>query len=130
MSRSLNNLNKELSSAYQEAFNKYAFAYPNEPQPFITCTYRSNEEQNELYKQGRDIKGKIVTYAKGGESPHNFEVSFAFDIAFIKNNKLDWSNGLFKKFADIIKQVSTNVEWGGDWRFKDYPHFELKNWKK
>jgi hypothetical protein len=46
------------------------------------------------------------------------------DIAF-KNSqgKLDWSEDLFKKFADIIKKHG--VKWGGDWRRKDTPHYEM-----
>jgi len=45
---------------------------------------------------------------------------------------------LFKKFADIIREIEPLVIWGGDWnsngittdeRFPDAPHFELKSWK-
>jgi peptidoglycan L-alanyl-D-glutamate endopeptidase CwlK len=83
-----------------------------------------------LYAIGRTEKGKIVTNAKGGESPHNFLPSMAFDIAFITFTKqLSWDKKYFKKFADIIKTKFTQVECGIDWRFVDPPHFELKAWK-
>ena len=68
--------------AYQKAKEKYYALYPHEPQPFITCTYRSGEEQNKLYNS----KPK-VTNAKAGQSPHNFNPSFAFDIGFIGEDK-------------------------------------------
>lgn len=123
-SRDKKDLRIELVNAYNEASDLYKKLYPNEPQPFITCTYRSNEEQNKLYSQIPK-----VTNAKGGQSPHNYNPSFAFDIAFITvDNKISWGNKYFKMFADCIK--SDVVSWGGSWiNFKDAPHFELKNWK-
>lgn len=125
-SRDKKDLHTELVDAYNKAADKYKNLYPNEPQPFITCTYRSNEEQDKLYNS----KPK-VTNAKAGQSPHNYNPSFAFDIAFITvDNKVSWNNKYFKMFADLIKYESTLVSWGGDWiNFKDTPHFELKNWK-
>ena len=44
----------------------------------IYCTYRSSEEQNELYKIGRTLPGKIITNARGGQSWHNFHAAFDF----------------------------------------------------
>lgn len=125
-SRDKKDLNIELVYAYDKAAEKYKALYPNLPQPFITCTFRSNEEQNELYN-----KKPKVTNAKAGQSPHNYNPSFAFDIGFIgSDKKMDWNPKLFKSFADLIKYESTLVSWGGDWiSFKDAPHFELKNWK-
>lgn len=123
-SRDKKDLRIELVNAYNEASDLYKSLYPNMPQPFITCTYRSNEEQNMLYN-----KVPKVTNAKAGQSPHNYNPSFAFDIAFITvDNKISWSSKYFKMFADCIK--SDVVSWGGSWiNFKDAPHFELKNWK-
>lgn len=59
-------------------------------QPLLTCTYRSNEEQDRLYAQGRTSPGKIVTNAKAGQSKHNKKPSEAFDIAIIVDGKLEW----------------------------------------
>lgn len=56
----------------------------------ITSTYRDNAYQNWLFAQGRTRKGKIVTYAKGGESWHNHRL--AFDFVVIKNKKADWGD--------------------------------------
>lgn len=129
-SRSKQDLNVTLVTAFEQAVKEYERLYPEAPQPFLTCTYRSDAEQEALYAKGRTEKGAKVTNARAGQSPHNYKPSFAFDIAFIGlNKKLDWSDHLFKTFADIIKRISPNIEWGGDWKFKDAPHWELKGWK-
>jgi len=72
-----------------------------------------------------------VTNAKAGQSPHNYNPSFAFDIGFIGIDKnMDWNPKLFKNFGNIITSMSSVTDWGGNWKsFKDAPHFELKNWK-
>jgi peptidoglycan L-alanyl-D-glutamate endopeptidase CwlK len=123
-SRDKKDLRPELVQAYEKAVDEYKRLYPNDPQPFITCTYRSGEEQNKLYNQVPK-----VTNAKAGQSPHNYNPSFAFDIGFITvDNKMSWNSKYFKMFADCIK--SDVVSWGGSWvNFKDAPHFELKDWK-
>jgi hypothetical protein len=89
---------------------------------FISQGYRSIEYQNDLYAQGRTKQGKIVTNAKGGWSFHNY--GMAFDLAFKYDNKLDWTVALFKVAGDLSKKY--NLEWGGDWKVKDYPHFQIK----
>ena len=125
-SRDKKDLRPELVTAYDKACDKYKALYPNDPQPFITCTYRSGEEQNKLYNS----KPK-VTNAKAGQSPHNYNPSFAFDIGFIgADKKMDWNIKLFENFANCVKSSSDVTVWGGDWlKFKDAPHFELKNCK-
>ena len=131
-SRSTKDLQPVLTNAYTDTAARYAKRHPDYPQPFITCTYRSPAEQAELFAQGRDKPGKIVTYAKPGQSPHNYVISWAFDIAFInKFRKLDWSIKYFQIFADILAEKHNLVLWGGDFKnFKDRPHFELKNWQR
>lgn len=86
----------------------------------ITSTYRSIEEQDKLYRQGRSIPGNRVTNAKGGDSFHNWRV--AFDFAPLKNGKIDWDDtDLFKRCGEIAE--ACGLEWGGRWKsFKDYPH--------
>lgn len=46
----------------------------------ITEGFRSFKEQDELYKQGRTKKGNIVTYARGGESYHNYGLAIDFAL--------------------------------------------------
>lgn len=130
-SRSKADLHPDLATAYNAAAAEWDKLYPNDPKPFITCTLRDNAEQNALYAQGRTAKGKIVTNAKAGQSPHNFSPALAFDVAFIKLNKtLDWNGKLFAKFAALVLQKSCNVVWGGNFsKISDAPHFELRDWK-
>lgn len=103
----------------------------------FTSTYRSIEEQNEIYARGRtklfDGNGNrlgIVTKAKGGQSYHNFCLAFDFCLLnkgtaswntlvdYDKDGKADW-----REVADIFK--AKGYEWGGDWsRFRDFPHIQ------
>lgn len=126
-SRSISDCVPVLQDAYNKAVVKYKETYPNASQPFLTATYRSNEEQTKLYAQGRTTAGKIVTNAKAGESKHNTNPSKAFDIAFKDSNgSLDWSSTNFKNFATIIKKINSSIVWGGNFKtIKDLPHFEV-----
>lgn len=83
--------------------------------------FRSSEEQDELYAQGRTKPGNIVTRAKGGTSYHNY--GLAIDICTLENGKPDFGamNARFEKIAE-----SYGLEWGGNWTHKDLPHFELR----
>ena len=97
----------------------------------FTHTYRSIDEQNKLYNQRPK-----VTNAKGGQSIHNFGLAFDIVILFDKDNNGTFETASFKvdkywlQVAEFFK--SKGFVWGGDWRFKDYPHFELtkgKDWR-
>lgn len=125
-SRKKEDLHLILGIAYEKAIAKWLELYPNESKPFLTCTYRSNEEQEQLF-----IQVPKVTNAHAGQSPHNYLPSLAFDIAFLKPDKsLDWSIINFKNFADILTSIDTRIEWGGSWlKFKDNPHYQIKGWK-
>ena len=88
----------------------------------ITSGYRSIQEQDDLYAQGRTKPGNIVTYLKGGYSNHNY--GLAIDVVPIKNGKADWNSPNWNKIGKIGKDVG--FKWGGDWTsFKDKPHFEM-----
>ena len=53
---------------------------------------------------------------------HNYGA--AFDVAVMVNGKISWDEKLYRglgKYADAV-----GLEWGGRWRFVDYPHFQLK----
>lgn len=103
---------------------------------FITCTFRSNQEQDADYDIGRTKPGKIITNAKAGESAHNCTngdgcaASRAFDFAIkTEEGSLDWnaSDGQWQRALDIGK--SLGLVSGSQWRMKDNPHFELPNWR-
>lgn len=98
----------------------------------ITEGVRSVNKQNQLYEQGRTKNGNIVTYAKGGESYHNYGLAIDYalkdadgniiwDIDYDGNNngKSDWF-----EVAEMAKKIG--FEWGGDWNgAKDYPHLQM-----
>jgi peptidoglycan L-alanyl-D-glutamate endopeptidase CwlK len=99
--------------------------------------YRSPEEQDALYAQGRTKPGKIITNAKAWQSIHNY--GLAFDIVLLLDKDGD---GKFEsvswdtmkdfdgdKIADWGKVVkyfkSKGWFWGGDWKsIPDTPHFQ------
>lgn len=100
--------------------------------------HRTPEEQFELYKQGRRLDssgkwvkvGKTVTNldGKSKKSNHNYSPSRAVDIA---PYPIDWNNiSRFQKMAEVVKKaaetVGVKIVWGGDWKMRDYPHFEVK----
>ncbi len=98
----------------------------------VTDGFRSAEEQDRLYDKGRTAEGNIVTFAKGGESYHNYGLAIDFALKTPsgnviwdrqydgnKNGKADWT-----EVVEMAKALG--FEWGGDWaKFKDYPHLQM-----
>lgn len=105
------------------------------------CTYRSPQEQEELYAQGRTKQGRIVTHARAGQSKHNFQAdgkpaSLAADYYPLINGKL--ADRKTKQELDLWMQLAEAGErhgliWGGRWQEPktDFPHFEfqIEEWK-
>lgn len=107
-------------------------------------TTRTNEEQSELFAQGRtklfDKNGKRlgkVTNSKGGQSIHNYHLAWdivllldkdgdgKFESAtyemldFDKDGKSDWM-----ECVEYFKSIGAT--WGGDFKsIVDKPHFEM-----
>lgn len=99
-----------------------------------SCTYRPAALQNQYYAQGRTTPGRVITNARGGDSPHNSTLngkpaSKAFDIYPVTGTALaPAGDARWKALAEIGKALG--LVWGGDFRtIKDCPHFELANWK-
>lgn len=88
----------------------------------VTCTLRSTESQNALYKQGRETPGKIVTWVRGGDSFHNW--GLAYDIAPVRNGHIVWdaSDEVWQEMGRIGEELG--LEWGGRWNTPDMPHFQ------
>lgn|SRR4030067_1097327 len=114
----------------------------------ITCTYRSHAEQAELYAQGRTKPGKIVTWARPGESLHNamgpdgMPSSRAFDFVVLRHGKIVWGTGgdgidadptdddvddleLWQKAGVVAEAIG--LEWAGRWSKgkREFPHVQL-----
>jgi peptidoglycan LD-endopeptidase CwlK len=86
---------------------------------------RSWSRQNALYAKGRTAAGAVVTYARGGESFHNF--GLAFDIELLDSDgRPTWDARDPGWSAAGRLGVARGLRWGGHWkRSKDLPHFEL-----
>lgn len=86
---------------------------------------RTVEEENALYAKGRTLPGKIVTWARGGESPHNF--GCATDWAYFENGNLVWlpaEDPKWNEFGQAVEKAGGG--WGGCWTGrKDIDHCQL-----
>lgn len=96
----------------------------------VYCTYRSNEEQAAEYAKGRTAPGKIVTFAKPGQSKHNNTengkpASLAYDCVPLVGGKAQWNNAaLIQRMGELGEQAG--LEWAGRWkRFKESVHFQV-----
>ena len=132
---------QRLKTCHQDLQNVMNLALKRSNVDFgITSGYRSIEEQQKLYNQGRTTKGNIVTNVDGinKKSKHNYNPSKAVDIyAWI--GKASWDQKHLCYLAGIImtcaKELNVNLRWGGNWdgdgiiisdqNFQDLPHFEL-----
>lgn len=96
----------------------------------ITCTYRSNAEQDQLYAKGRTTPGRKVTNARAGESLHNHRL--ALDFVPIVHGKPDWNDHkLFEVLARLAQTADDRIEWGGDFQsINDKPHLQWNLKKK
>lgn len=98
----------------------------------ITDGFRSEREQDALYRKGRSDPGSIVTNAKGGESFHNYGLAIDFALR-TKDGDVIWDmdyDGNGNGRADWMEVVSIakrlGFTWGGDWAsFPDYPHLQM-----
>ena len=87
---------------------------------------RTYAEQDVLYSKGRTKSGSIVTYAKGGQSNHNFGIAWDIGIFNVSKGYIT-TDANYIAFGAIILTFITTIEWGGNWHSnKDYPHYQLK----
>lgn len=89
----------------------------------IYCTLRTSAEQDELYKIGRTLPGKIVTNARGGQSLHN--TGRAFDFVPLIHGKPQWSDSALYARCGIIGE-GLGLEWAGRWagRLRETAHMQ------
>ena len=99
-------------------------AYKHDIWLTVTQGYRNDQTQDELYAQGRTTPGKIVTWAKAGESDHN--IRKAFDVAVLdKSGTPTWPDDevLWGRIGAVGKALG--LSWGGTWGKRDLPHFYI-----
>ncbi len=92
---------------------------------------RTFAEQDTLYTQGRTTPGHIITYAKGGESPHCFGLGIDFclihkDGTVSFNMTEDMNNDHKSDWMEIVNAFKLNGwTWGGEFKnLKDNDHLE------
>ncbi len=86
--------------------------------PQIFEGFRSLERQKKLYEGDQKVTG-----AKPGNSFHNY--GLAVDVVFRNDkNQPSWDEKHdWEKLGKIGKSVG--LQWGGDWKKRDRPHFQL-----
>lgn len=111
---------------------------------------RTLDEQRAIYAQGRETPaqvnqlrklamlpvisafeaGKIVSWTmKSRHLPQADGYGHAIDIGVYIAGVLDWSEQHYEHvapfFKEAAKELNVPIVWGGDWKDKDRPHFEL-----
>ena len=121
-------------------------AIENSPFDFrITDGARTTEEQFALYQIGRSKPGRIVTNCDGKKFKSNHQIKadgFGHAVDIFPCGVIE--NGVYRKFTSeegydekklklianhilaVAKLKNINIEWGGNWKMNDTPHFELK----
>lgn len=99
-----------------------------DPELHISCSVRGSRDQQEALERG-------ASKASFGKSPHNYETSWAIDLFFIVKGSASW---VFSRYKALAANKPDYILWGADWndngrtddeKFKDSPHFEIKDWK-
>ena len=94
---------------------------------------RTTKRQQDLYAQGRTKPGNIVTKADGVKNKSNHQAKsdgyghavdiVPYPIDWDSKSKFDNISVAMLKAAD---ELNVEVEWGGNWKFTDMPHYEIK----
>ena len=121
-------------------------AIENSPYDFrIIDGARTAEEQFALYQIGRSKPGRIVTNCDGKRAKSNHQIKsdgYGHAVDIFPCGVIE--NGVYRKFTSeegydekklklianhilaVAKSKNVNIEWGGNWKMNDTPHFELK----
>jgi len=96
----------------------------------ISCGYRTTEEQQRLFKNGKTKCDGIIKVGNHQNFP-----SDAVDIYAYVNSKLSYDPNHLCVIAGVVlsvaKELKLNIRWGGtfgskDWHGWDMPHYERK----
>lgn len=139
---------RHLSQEMQILYNKFADKCRRDVEllkldvsVLLICTYRSDEEQDKLYAQGRTTPGRIVTNARAGHSKHNAvdpqgnPASEAFDVVPLLHGKPVWADKddpntpedeawIWQRIGE--HGVAVGLTWYGSpgAKFPEKPHFQ------
>ena len=127
---------KNLEGVHPDLVRLVTAAIKNSPVDFtITEGVRTVRRQQELYALGRTKPGNKVTNCDGVNRKSNHQVKsdgygYAVDLYPYANGSVQVNDAeSLIKIAAHIKvtalKIGVKILWGGDWKIKDYPHFEL-----
>jgi len=99
---------------------------------------RTWEEQDGKYAQGRTKPGVIVTYAKGGDSVHNYGLAVDIVFMFDRDGNGTWEEASWDFFKDhdgdkeidfnevdfVFKKYGFKGLYKADGKRWDFPHFQ------
>jgi peptidoglycan L-alanyl-D-glutamate endopeptidase CwlK len=85
---------------------------------------RSYAEQDALYAKGRTAPGPVVTKARAGFSQHNFGLAIDIGVFSADGKKYFGEHKLYDELGPLGQ--SLGLEWGGEWKFKDSPHYQFR----
>jgi len=98
----------------------------------VTAGFRTAKEQSDLYAQGRTEPGNIVTNADGVDRKSYHQSGQAVDVVPYPEM---WDEQALRDFGHFVKGIAVmlkrygaidnDIEWGGDWKFLDRPHWQL-----
>lgn len=144
-SRKVEDLDVRLQNAWKQSVLKWN--NKNGLIPFLTCTERTPEEQNEEWAKGRtkqngaanakNVMGKTVTNARAYQSPHNFTPAQAFDFAFQKSDGkghmvAEWNDTKsYSEFIALILEADKTLVSGATFKgLVDADHIETPDWRE
>lgn len=125
----INTLSPEFAARVFDWYNEITGTGIN---AYIYCGFRTLKEQDDLYKIGREISGRKVTNARGGQSFHNYGRAFDW-VPLTANDKnpemfeAAWSNSYAYEQGQLIA-AKHQLRWLS-W---ETPHLEdanFKDWK-
>lgn len=119
-----------LSSVYPDLAHRMQRVYANmqivRQMSMRACQgMRTYEEQEADWNQGRTTSGAIITYARAGESFHNF--GCAVDSCFTGSDpfldKLTKSGFYWAEYGRFV--LAQGLVWGGGFSHPDRPHAQI-----
>lgn len=90
---------------------------------FCHTAQRTMDEQNAAFVRG-------VSRAKAGKSAHNYgcAVDIVHSVKAWDMTREQWAL-LGHIGKEIASGLGADIEWGGDWKFYDPAHWEVRGWK-
>ena len=132
---------KNLEGVHPDLVKVVKWAIKQSPHDFTVVEgVRTVERQQSLYAIGRDGKGGAIATncdgvnKKSNHQPKDDGFGYAVDIypfvdGYVRINE-SYVPFMLKRIAKHVKEIAAQlgytVVWGGDWKFKDIAHFELK----